>query len=236
MMRRYGGLGIHGVGGIPLSSFGGMGQLAVPWYLAGGVAPLAAYTAKGAASYAASLVNLVNPGTYDLTETNGAITWYTGSGWSFVAAAAKELNTGIVPAVVGSQSPWTFFVQFANAANGTFMLFGNADGAAFDVYCIPNYYTRARYSNGSWKDNANLPRTAGNVAIAGPRAYYNGADEGVTLVAVSVDARTIWLGAGNDGAAGYYPFTGDIYGMAIYSSILTPTQIAQVSAAMTVFF
>lgn len=51
----------------------GGGAPPIPWYLAGGApTPVGAYQAKGAASYAASLVNLANPGINDLTEGNGA--------------------------------------------------------------------------------------------------------------------------------------------------------------------
>lgn len=54
-----------------------------PWYLSGGVDPsdcIAAYQAKGAESYAASKVNLANPGIHDLTDNN-TVPWDSTDGW-----------------------------------------------------------------------------------------------------------------------------------------------------------
>ncbi len=48
-----------------------VGVAEIPWWLAGGIPAencIAAYQPKGAASYAASKVNLANPGTYDAYE------------------------------------------------------------------------------------------------------------------------------------------------------------------------
>ena len=56
----------------------GGAAVATPWYLAGGVSAancVAAYLAKGAASYAASKANLTGDTDYDLTENDGAVTW-----------------------------------------------------------------------------------------------------------------------------------------------------------------
>jgi len=57
----------------------------VLWYLAGGIAASAvvgAYKATGATSKAASLVNIANPGTNDLTEFgDGSLTWDSINGW-----------------------------------------------------------------------------------------------------------------------------------------------------------
>lgn len=67
------------------------------WWLAGGIDPddcVAAYQPKGAASYAASKVNLANPGTYNAVEGN-APDWDTSYGWSFVKANKDYLLTGI---------------------------------------------------------------------------------------------------------------------------------------------
>lgn len=64
-------------------AFGGAASppAAAPWYLAGGApTPIAVYQPKGAASLAASYVNLANPGTYDAAADvpgYGAPTWTT---------------------------------------------------------------------------------------------------------------------------------------------------------------
>lgn len=69
----------------------------VPWYRAGGApAPIAVWQAKGAASKAASLVNLVNPGTYNLIEVN-TMGFATATGWE--GSGTAYFRTGIVPTV-----------------------------------------------------------------------------------------------------------------------------------------
>jgi hypothetical protein len=59
---------------------------------------IAAYQAKGAASYAASLVNLANPGTHDLTVASGksAPNWSAVYGW-YLNDGNEGLDTGIEP-------------------------------------------------------------------------------------------------------------------------------------------
>jgi hypothetical protein len=75
------------------------------WWLEGGIDPasiLGAYRAIGAASKAASLVNLNDPGVNDLTES-GTVTFSAAAGWSGFSAAnylqsafAPDDNRGIV--------------------------------------------------------------------------------------------------------------------------------------------
>lgn len=55
------------------------------WWLSGGIDPddcVAAYQPKGAASYAASKVNLANPGTYDI-DSGADPDWDASYGWNF---------------------------------------------------------------------------------------------------------------------------------------------------------
>ena len=67
------------------------------YYLSGSVTSddvLAAYQAIGAASQAASYLNLNNPGTNDLTVPSVAPGWTSGGGWSFLAASQQYMETG----------------------------------------------------------------------------------------------------------------------------------------------
>lgn len=83
--------------GKPISPSSVMGGSALPWYRAGGTpAPMAVWVGKGAASKAASLVNLVNPGTYNLTEVN-TMGFATATGWE--GSGGAYFRTGIVPTV-----------------------------------------------------------------------------------------------------------------------------------------
>jgi hypothetical protein len=59
------------------------------WWLSGGITPancIAAYQAKGAATYAASKVNLANPSTYDAVDGAAYPTWAAETGWTFDGA------------------------------------------------------------------------------------------------------------------------------------------------------
>ena len=79
------------------------------WWLAGGISAencVAAYQAKGAADYAASLVNLANPGTYNAANGNSP-TFNTAIGWTF-DGVNDYLVTGIVPA---SDQSWSAIVR-----------------------------------------------------------------------------------------------------------------------------
>jgi len=82
------------------------------WYtsVSGG---LAAYDAYSAASYAASKVNLLNSGTYDLADGVAYPTWAAGTGWTFAAANSQYLATGIIPAAF--DQTWSIFVLFSGS-------------------------------------------------------------------------------------------------------------------------
>ena len=60
---------------------GGGAAPAIPWYtLIPQTDLVAVYQGAGAENYAASLKNLINPGTFDLIETN-APGWNATDGW-----------------------------------------------------------------------------------------------------------------------------------------------------------
>lgn len=66
------------------------------WWLAGDISAancVAAYQPKGAADYAASKVNLANPGTYNLAKITNDPDFNTATGWTFDASSVKELNS-----------------------------------------------------------------------------------------------------------------------------------------------
>ena len=87
----------------------GAAAAAVPWYLAGGApAPIAAYQPKGAASLAASYVNLANPGTYDAAP-GVAPTHASATGWTF-NGNTQYLTTNVAT----SGSAWSIVLRYAH--------------------------------------------------------------------------------------------------------------------------
>ena len=104
-------------------------KAAVPWYLQAGTTGLvAAWQAGGAQSYAASLKNLVNPGTHDLSDAGGiapacsALTGWTG-------ASGKYLLTDIV-----ASANMSIFIKYSNYnldVSGTYLAGGQSGGGGF---------------------------------------------------------------------------------------------------------
>lgn len=75
------------------------GEQAYPWWNpTGDASAVAAYQGKGAASYAASKINLVTPGTHDITDPTPP-TWTTGAGWGFTGS--QYLNANLSMADLG---------------------------------------------------------------------------------------------------------------------------------------
>lgn len=77
-----------------------LGEVTPPgdWWLGGGLIDsgdvVAAYRAIGAASQAASKVNLANPGTFDLSDGASTPTWNATDGWVWAGSGAAHYNSG----------------------------------------------------------------------------------------------------------------------------------------------
>lgn len=163
------------------SPFASPGAVAISWWLSGGIAAancIAAYDAKNAASYAASLKNLANAA---LPITEGkAPAWSAGAGWIGDGATnSRYLKTGIIPVV---DQTWSMILRMSGhtsavgywagsvGANGRFYL---ADpGGLFG------------YGNGGQVFGSAIA-TSGIVAIIGNKGYLNG-NQDVTSIAPGV--------------------------------------------------
>ena len=198
------------------------------WWEAGGApTPVAVYQPIGAASLAASYVNLANPGTYDAAP-GVAPTWASATGWTFSAAIRTRLLTGVVPDV----GTWSVFILFSDAVAG-----GPALGFNVSATCRLNIYpglsTTRYYRNGGNFSTSGVIES-GVMAVAGQSAYLNGSLDGALSGAQSGTPIQIWIGGYNPDAATTTGacFTGNIQAVAIYSSTLDASQVAAVSAAM----
>jgi len=210
------------IGG-PLGS--GRGGAAAQWWLSGGVSAancIAAYAPKGAASQAASYINLANPGTYDCTTTS-APTFNTATGWTFAAGAS--LLTGIVPA-----NGWAAICQFSDTTANGGALFGSYTNTA-TRFLIQVAVTNITYQQGSYIQ-ISPTLTGGNLAISGQRGYRNGTAEGSTIGAWSGTATSQIAIGGYAAPAVVAPLTGKIQALAIYNATLSAAQVAAISAAM----
>ena len=207
------------------------GAAAVPaawWYVAGKTA-IGAYLFKGAASLTVARVNLVTPGTYDLTD-GVAPTFATATGATF-NGLTQYLKTGIVPG-----SGWSAVIRFSDRLLG---------GDAFSIYKSGNQrfaiepYTGAnqvRYQNGSFLSVTPLA-TSGVLAIAGQQGYRNGVADGGAIGgwgAALAAGDDIYLGARHradiSGVDAYCSIT--VQAFAVYSDTLDAAQNAALYTAI----
>lgn len=205
---------------------GSKGQnAAIPWYLSGGIALancIAAYQPKGAASYAASKVNLANPGTNDAIDGAATPTWAAGSGWSFLAASSQYLDGPLQSTITGAG---TIIVQFAGFATGT-ILGAGAGGANMQIRPVG-----VSYSNGNTVVVA-PGLAAGNLCIAGINGYRNGVPATAGLLATTNAARNMCIGATRISPTPTEFATVAIVAVAMYNVTIALPQVAALVAAM----
>ena len=206
------------------------------WWLAGGIDPancVVAYQPKGAASYAASKVNLANAGTYDAVDGTSYPDWDATNGWIFDGANAEYLYpNGFYPDKTNYD--WSMIVRFSNAsaAVGTNVLLGIND--AYDFFYI---YAKTGGNHGFGHGNKFfLPspnKTSGVLCMAGLECYANGVHEG-TIATPTVYNQQLLMGIGatmraNSPLEYYY---GYMQAVAIYNATLTSTQVGLLTTAM----
>lgn len=199
------------------------------WWEITGETCVAAYQAKGAASLAASYVNLANPGTYDAAPGT-APTFDTATGWTF-NGTTQYLTTGISPA-----SNMSVAIRFSSAVvsvgnkciMGARGVMGGGSGLIFWIVGSP--ITERYYDNGSRVTVSGA--VAGAVlCIAGTKGYRDGI-ENATGLAGTATGPSMYIGAtNNNGTASFYT-NAQIQAAVIYSTTLDAAQVAQVSAAM----
>jgi hypothetical protein len=192
------------------------------WDLDGTIAScVAAYQPKGAADYAASLTDL-SGNSNDAAEGN-APDWDATNGWKFVSANSDYLDSGIVVT-----SSYTTICRFSNAPDAVQALYGAYDADNNTIRIIPNRNNGYYYYG--------LSRITGNIAngvmgIAGINGYLNGALDKENCLVSTPDSLTCYIGAQNQSGVAA-PFGGYIQAFAIYSAILTETQMGLLTTAM----
>jgi hypothetical protein len=215
----------------PVSKLFPQDAAAIPWYLSGGIAAAsckAAYQAKGAASLAASYINLKSPGTYNCTP-GVAPTWNTADGW--VADGTKYLDTGIS----SPHNGWSMLVRFSNSVTA-----GSNQAVCGDINSSGKYFILEPRTSGIfyfYGDNykSSTPITYGVIGICGNVGYKNGNID-VTSIGTYLGTGTnvnIYILAYNSspGVASSH-FIGNVQAVSIYSVTLTAPQVSAVTNAM----
>jgi hypothetical protein len=203
------------------------------WWAGGGAGAICAgyYAAAGAGSLAASYSNLLNPGTNDMAVASGqsAPDFVDATGWTFV----KVNNDVLVPGLRPTAS-WSVICKYTNGGTDLSALFGAYVGATNCFYMTPGAANRY-YGNGAILTvSGNSP--SGVMCIAGKKAYFNGAADGTISAGGSVPAFDTAVGAYATGASAWTPSNVTEQGIVFYNDTLTPTQVAQITAGMNLFF
>lgn len=165
------------------------------WWLPTGISNadcLWAYKAFGADSYAASKINVSDPGAGELEETAvGPPNWAAGSGWSWPAGGASPL---LAPSVTNSGSTITVVVYCQQTTVGVAVA-GSIYKNLSEVQIAPCVFILPQPSPGGGSRFCNGGATYDNIAyaigymsslgVAGNKAYIDGYDAGITLDAWS---------------------------------------------------
>ena len=210
------------------------------WWLSGGIDSadvVSAYQAKGAASLAASLLDLENSN--DLTE-NGSVTWASGTGWSVFSSANYISSTASFASGTNAR---TVIVRFVSDSNYTQRqnIVGLSNTAPVDLKgwsLTPELAARYFGGNTIW---ANYGSADGGVFAVtysgGTTANVIGYLDGSSLSSSSRSDITpntesgLTIGHAVSGTAAF-TFTGSIQALAIYSTALSAGEVSSVSTAM----
>ena len=222
----------------PISS---PGVAAVPWWLSGGIAAancIAAYTPKGAASYAASLDNNAAPGnglpdgTYDAIDSGGLTspTWDAINGWkaTVTGAGRNYLKSTIVLPIVQT---WSMIIRVSGVDVGSYVCGTMNTVGGIMHYNVSRVAGTISYAHGGVVNVA--PSAAGGAfGWAGNIPYRNGAAEaaiipvGTAPLALAVNPLGLNL---NGVSRGYIS---QVQAEAWYNVILTPAQMLAVYTTM----
>jgi hypothetical protein len=201
------------------------GAAATPWWLEGGApAPVGAWDAAAAASKAASLVNQVNAGTFDLTEA-GTVSWTAGTGWHGFSNVIY-FDSGITP-VTGYSMICQFSGGSVKAAGCEVAGNSNATDGRFRLGPISAANNAQRlYAYGSSLVSTATAVTSGVMAITPTNMYYNGVSDASGTYTISATSASIFIGTTRNYLNGFW--NGNIQRIAIYDY-----NIASYAAAIT---
>lgn len=208
------------------------------WWLSGGIAPancIAAYQAKGAASYAGSKSNLANPGTYDLTE-GSAPGWDATNGWDFVYTNGNYLITSSAIPVTGT---WSIMARFSGA-----LLNGNANciicsahynTAGYRISPIMGVWTREISYAGAYNRGSRLYDSSHVWGFAGNKEYLDGSQSGAVFtdtIPTQVANRVFVVAGSNYDGNVAFKSTIKIQALVVHNITLTDTQVGLLTTAM----
>lgn len=204
------------------------------WWLAGGASGcVAAYQPKGAASLAASYVNLANPGTYDAAP---GVAPTLSSGWVFNGSTQYLLSN--IPA---GQKPCTFIarINLTNLTSEHTICGALVDGGMqFRTETTSGNLRFVKQALADIGQSSSGVSASSEVVVAGTysaagvyKFYSNGSGIGSSTNDQTLTATTTLIGVSGAGG-GVEWFAGTMLALAKYDNVLTDDQIAAVTTAM----
>ena len=209
------------------------------WQSVAGKTPIVVYQAKGAASYAASKVNLANAGTNDAIEGT-APTWNSTDGWIFDGSTQYLLTENFT-----NSNNLTIITRFSGIDEGTY--YYNGSTVLGTLWQMPHreIFIAFDISDGTGYGGAisigskfiypsNLP-ISGILGVNKNGLYENGEFLGALSQVPETFSHTFQLSVG---AAIYANYSinnfwyGKVQCICIYSETLSSTEMATISAAM----
>jgi hypothetical protein len=193
------------------------------WWAVGGISASAIgiYRAIGAASYAASKVNVVTPGTHDLTTPNDPA-WTSAGGWA--GGSPAHLRTDIVPG-----QDWTMMIRFSGAPNNTYVICGSQKADNTQKFLILNDGTA---HNGTEVSTSSYAAES-TYCLAGLTAYRGGANARSIASSVSAPGYPVYILADNSGGSAVYHSVASCLAFVIYNITLNSGQVAALHAAIS---
>jgi hypothetical protein len=224
---------------------------ATPWYLAGGIAAancLAAFQPKGAASLAASYVNLATSGaTWDCTAPVAAPTFAAATGWTFTGTQYLLVGS----AAIATATPLTMICLFkptdittnnflmaivrTNTAINLFAVSANGS-ASGDVVQAQVWQagtpavaeTSAGFSASVWQTLAGTYTSATGRAV-----YLDGGNKGTGVDNITPASLNATMIGGYHDSSAYVPLARGIVGAcAFYNIVASDAQVLSLHTAM----
>lgn len=210
---------------------GGIGPVALKrraaasdWWQVAGQTCVAAYQPIGAASLAASYVNLANPGTYDAAP--GVAPTLVAGGWQR-DNNNQYLNTGIVPLA----RTWSYIIRYSDANTTNAYLFGCYTDPK-GILWRPNHSPASAWNGSSLLHGQQ--RAAAVVAIANDTAYVDGiAVAGTIPAGTGIPNLPLFVLSPNfDSVALVTSARWIIAAFAVYSTTLSAADVAALTTRM----
>lgn len=203
------------------------GASAPAWWEVAGETCVGAYAPKGSADLASSYANLANAGTP--VAPGVAPTWNSTDGWVF-DGATQWLETSLTPT---NDQTWTIIVRYSGASVNQAWVMGLSSSGFTSYFGIdPVYFGSIQYAAGATL-GVGTSTASGVLAIAGNQPYHDGSAEASTISSGGGSFASLGIGAVRnfDGSATAF-YSGNIQALAIYSTTLDATQIANLTTAM----